>query len=213
MHQAGCLPSSLYLSFETKISKVLHHISSLRLSLSSRWWRGIRSCLEFAHCIMFSGCLCNCLTDLREVSGRHLSSSGKRKLIAILQKHEPEPRTVERWSTHFKRAWAFYIISSRLLFLLIEISYFAFSFYSWSFSLIPSWDSYFLSTASHCVHARRLLTLLIHTYTYMHVLNAHTLIHFRLYPCGLSCSSAEHSSTLIKASYLPQCSSFPSHAA
>lgn len=116
MHQAGCLPSSLYLSFETKMSKVLHHISSLRLSLSSRWWRGIRSCLEFAHCIMFSGCLCNCLSDLREVSGRHLSSSGKQKLIAISQKHEPEPRTVGKWSTHFKRAWAFYIISSCLFF-------------------------------------------------------------------------------------------------
>lgn len=116
MHQAGCLPSSLYLSFETKMSKVLHHISSLRLSLSSRWWRGIRSCLEFAHCIMFSGCLRNCLSDLREVSGRHLSSSGKQKLIAISQKHEPEPRTVEKWSTHFKRAGAFYIISSCLFF-------------------------------------------------------------------------------------------------
>lgn len=58
----------------------------------------------------------NCLSDLREVSGRHLSSSGKRKLIAISQKHEPEPRTVEKWSTHCKRAGAFYIISSCLFF-------------------------------------------------------------------------------------------------
>lgn len=51
------------------------------------------------------------------------------------------------------------------------------------------------------------------TVTYMHTFHAYTLIHFRLPPCSLSCSSAEHSSTVIKAVYLQCCSPFPSNAA
>lgn len=52
------------------------------------------------------------------------------------------------------------------------------------------------------------LPLCGHTCTRMHTLNARTLIHLRLYPRGLSCSSAEHSSTLIAAVYPHLCSSF-----
>lgn len=157
-----------------------------------------------------------CLADISDDSPK------KRKLIAIITGSVAWNRG--KWYTYFKSTYCLYGMSSSL-FLLIEI---AFLFKSWSFTQIPlrfilsvslyfpsCWtDTHNLLTSSFefCFHVL-LLFLSRYTVTYMHTFNAHTLIHFRLHPCSLSCSSSEHSSTLIKAVYLQRCSSFSSNAA
>lgn len=197
-----------------------HHHSTCRLD-DEEASGCVCSLLSF---IAFSGCLWNfSLSDLRTVPAWLISQTTvqKRKLIAIITGSVAWKRG--KWYTYFKSTSFLYGMSFSL-FLLIEI---AFLFKSWSFTQIPlrfilsvslyfpscCTDTHILLTSSFefCFHV--LLFLSLYTVTYMHTFNIHTLIHFRLHPCSLSCSGAEHSSALIKAAYLQRCSSFSSNAA
>lgn len=194
--------------------------------MSSGWWRGVGLCLQFAISIVFSGCLWNFAYQIREqyladVSG---GSPNTAKLIAIIT--VSAARKSGKWYSYFKGTYVIYMLSSSLSVLLIEIAFLFIhgashtrtleihAFCASLYAFLRAAHTLLTSSLESFLYILSLFSLFTPTHTLTcTVLNAHTLIHFRLYPCSLSCSSAEHSSTLIKAVYLHRCSSFPSHAA
>ena len=176
------------------------------------WWRGVGG----------SGCVCSslsllcfsglfvelCLSDWRAVPWPTSRVGGGLQIDS----HHSGKRGLAEW-----RNGCAYFQEACCMFCAFSLSLFFPRWLKLLFFLIPfkthTWFPY-----SHTV-ARTLLTSSLesrcpsHTSASMRAFNGHTLIHFRLYPCSLSCSSAEHSSTLIKSAYLRRSSSFPSHAA
>lgn len=192
------------------MSEVPRHRSSQRLSASAGWWRGVGGwgCVCGSLSLLcFSGPFVElCLSDRRAVPW---PTSWAKKLQ--IDSHHSGKRGLAGW-----RNGCAYCREAYCVFCAFSLS-FSPRWLKLLFFLIP-FKIHTLCPYPHTV-VRTLLTSSLesrcpsHTRASMRAFNAHTLILFRLYPCSLSCSSAEHSSTLIKAAYLRRSSPFPSHAA